>query len=185
MDDQDDLERAADIRPYALGDDGPLFEAARESVDDVYPWLPWCHPGYTRAEAVAWVEMQVERWGSGAEFQFVIVSPSGRFLGGCGINAVDHEHSYGNMGYWVRSSATGAGAATAAVRRVQRWAFENADLERLEIVVAVENTKSASVAERAGAVREGTLRARLRLHGRLHDAAVYSFVRADGPGPGN
>jgi RimJ/RimL family protein N-acetyltransferase len=35
------------------------------------------------------------------------------------------------------------------------------------------------VAEKAGARFEGVLRARLRLHGRTHDARMYSFVRGE------
>jgi RimJ/RimL family protein N-acetyltransferase len=170
------------IRPYALGDDGALFDAARESIAEVYPWLPWCHADYTRDEATSWVEMQIERYRARAEFQFVIRSADDRFLGGCGLNGISDEQKLANLGYWVRSSATGSGAAPAAVRLVRRWAFENTDLERLEIVVAVENTKSTRVAEKAGAVLEGTLRARLRIHGRSHDAFMYTFVRADGAG---
>jgi len=49
----------------------------------------------------------------------------------------------------------------------------------LEIVVSIVNIASLRVAEKAGAVREGTLRNRFLLHGFAHDAAVFSFVRKD------
>ena len=167
------------IRPYETSDAGPLFEAAVESIDDVHPWLPWCHPGYARYEAESWIALQLENWRSRTEFQFAVISTSGRFLGGCGINGINGEHKFANLGYWVRSSAAGAGAATAAVGKLRDWAIENTDLERLEIVVATGNVRSARVAEKAGASLEGTLRARLLLHGRSHDALMYSFVRTD------
>jgi RimJ/RimL family protein N-acetyltransferase len=53
----------------------------------------------------------------------------------------------------------------------------NTDLNRLEIVAAVENIPSQRVAEKAGAIREGIARSRLFLNGRFHDAAVFSFAR--------
>lgn len=165
------------IRPYEIGDVDALFEAACESSADVHPWLPWCHPDYARGEAEAWIALQVEAWRERTEFQFVITSPDDLFLGGCGLNAINEEHRFANLGYWVRSSAAGSGVATSAVHLLRDWAFANTDLERLEILVATANVSSARVAEKAGAVHEGRLASRLHIHGQAHDAFVSSFVR--------
>ena len=165
------------IRPYLSGDENALFEAASESVRRIHRFLPWCRPGYTFAEAAAWVERQVAAFPAGTEYDFVIVSPSGRFLGACGLNQLDTVNRRANLGYWVRTSAMRRGVATAAVRRVVEWAFANTDLGRLEIVVSTRNAASLKVAEKAGATREGVLRRRLVLHGRPHDAVMFSFVR--------
>lgn len=169
------------IRPYRLDDADRLFEAARESTRAVFPWLPWCHPEYKIEEAREWIGRQVEAFEQGAEFQFVVESAEGRFLGGCGLNLIDSTHRRANLGYWVRTSAAGRGVAAAAVRILARWAFAHTDLERLEIITVVENTRSQRVAEKSGALREGVARSRLRLHGRSHDAVVYSIVRSDPP----
>lgn len=165
------------VRPYVLGDAEALFEAATESVADAHPWLPWCHPGYALADARAWVEQQVAAFAAGLELDFAIVDPGGRFLGGCGVNQIVNRR--GNLGYWVRSSETGKGIAATAARLVARWAFENTDMERLEILVAVDNRRSLRVAEKVGAVREGVLRRRLCNEGTIHDAVVFSLVRGD------
>jgi RimJ/RimL family protein N-acetyltransferase len=68
--------------------------------------------------------------------------------------------------------------ATAAATRIRDWGFANTDLVRLEILVAVGNIASRRVAERAGAVYEGTLRSRLLVHGTRHDAAMYAFIKS-------
>lgn len=161
------------IRPYAVADIPALFEAARESVAEVHPWLPWCHPDYRIEESEEWVRSQVERFRTGAEYEFVIVDDKGRFLGGCGLNEVDREQRRANLGYWVRSTAAGRGIAPEAVRQLTAWARENTDLDRLEIVCAVGNHRSQRVAEKAGALREGLERGRLELHGRKVDAVVF------------
>jgi len=83
-----------------------------------------------------------------------------------------------SLGYWVRTSAAGRGVAPAAIRRLARFAFTETDLVRMEIVCAIGNTRSRRAAEKAGASREGVLRARLLLHGRPHDAVMYSIVRS-------
>ncbi len=165
------------IRPYA-GDDAPfLYEAATESVDTVYRWLPWCHPGYGLDEARAWVAEQTAAFAKGEEYEFVIVSPTGRFAGGCGIGLIDRINRRANLGYWVRSSEAGRGAATDAARLAAAWAFGHTDLIRIEILAAVGNVRSQHVAENVGAVREGVLRKRLLLHGVSHDAVLFSILR--------
>ena len=45
------------------------------------------------------------------------------------------------------------------------------------MLIAVGNVASRRVAEKAGAVYEGTMRSRLQVHGTRHDAAMYAFVR--------
>jgi ribosomal-protein-serine acetyltransferase len=165
------------LRAYEPDDAGALREAVRESVAEVFPWLAWCHAQYSMAEAVEWIRSRRQLAAEGREYTFAIVGDSGRFLGGCGINQINRIHKFGNLGYWVRSSATGRGVASEAVRQLADFAFQSTDLVRLEIVCAVGNERSQRVAVRAGAVREGLLRRRLVLHGQPVDAVMYSLVR--------
>jgi len=169
------------IRFFEEGDANALQQAARESTREVYPWLPWCHPGHSLDDARSWISKQVEARVCGTAFEFVIISLSGDFLGGCGLNHINETDRRANLGYWVRTSAAGQGVATAAVRALSTWAFTNTQLERLEIVAAAGNLRSQRVAEKAGAAREGVARSRLRLHEKFHDAVVYSIVRSSRP----
>jgi len=168
---------ACSLRPYEPGDAEALFEAARESVAEVFPWLAWCHAQYSMAEAVEWIRSRRQLAAEGQEYNFAIVGDDGRFLGGCGLNQINRIQKFGNLGYWVRSSTTGRGVATETVRQAADFAFQNTDLVRLEIVCAVGNERSQRVAARAGAVREGVLRHRLMIHGQPVDAVMFSLVR--------
>lgn len=165
------------IRPYVVEDAPALWAAARESQPAVFRWLEWCHPGYSLADAEWWCNSRAALTAAGQEYSFVICGPDGGFLGGCGLNQINRVHRMANLGYWVRTSATGRGVATEAVRQLRRFAFENTDLVRLEIVCAVGNQASQRVAEAAGALREGVLRSRLLLHGQPVDAVMHSLVR--------
>ena len=91
------------IRPYAESDVPLLFEAATESIDTVYRWLPWCRPGYTLDAARAWVAEQTAAFDERKEYEFVIVSPSGRLAGGCGIAFLDRTTRRANLGYRLLS----------------------------------------------------------------------------------
>lgn len=173
------------IRAYEAADADVLWEAARESVAEVSPWLPWCHAQYSRAEAVEWIRTRAPLAEAGQEYSFAIVGTDGRFLGGCGINQINPTHRFGNLGYWVRTSATGRGVATAAVRQVAEFAFRRTELVRLEIVCMVTNERSRRVAARAGAASEGVLRHRLLLRGQPVDAVMHSLVRGEGKADGD
>ena len=166
------------IRRYELDDAASVVEAVRKSLTDLQVWMPWCHSEYSIADSRSWLEQQVPAFDAGTAFEFAIVSTGGDYLGGCGLNQIDKVNHRANLGYWVRSSVTRRGVATAAVQLIHEWAFKNTDLLRLEIVVAKENAASHRVAEKAGAVREGVMRRRVLLHGVAHDATMFAFTRA-------
>jgi RimJ/RimL family protein N-acetyltransferase len=56
------------------------------------------------------------------------------------------------------------------------FGFKELKLNRIEILVAVDNLASQRVAAKVGAVREGVLRNRLLLHGKIHDAVIFSLI---------
>jgi RimJ/RimL family protein N-acetyltransferase len=166
------------IRPYRRGDEALLHEAARESLPEVSLWLPWCHANYSMADAVEWVGTRPAAFDRGEQYDFVIAGDKERFLGGCGLNRIDAENRTANLGYWVRTSATRRGVASAAIRRLADFAFSSTDLVRLEILAAVGNLASRRAAEKAGALREGILHDRLIVLGRPSDAVVYAILRS-------
>ena len=163
------------LRTYASDDASAFHAAAVESKRELIPWMPWCHDDFSLAEAEAWVARQSSP-GPKTEHEFLIVDNDGRFLGACGINQFDRLNCRANIGYWVRSSATGRGVATDAVRQMIEWARDNTDFRRLEILVATGNAASIRVAEKVGGVREGILRSRLFLQGRFHDAVLFAVI---------
>lgn len=166
------------IRPYTIDDVPDLFAAAVESIREVSPWLPWLHDD--RAAAREYIHGGPAAWNDGTDYSFCIRDEaSDHYLGGVGINTIRREERFGNLGYWVRSSATGRGVATAATRLAARFAFQETDLERLEIVIAVGNGASVRVAQKAGAHNEGVLRNRLRLRGEPVEAHMFSLIPSD------
>jgi RimJ/RimL family protein N-acetyltransferase len=168
------------LRLYGPDDVETLFQAVHESWPELSRWLPWCHADYDRDESVAWIESREAAWVNGEEYSFAIADPAtGRLLGGCGLNQFDHMRRRANLGYWVRSSETGRGLATMATQLLARFGFEVLRLERIEIVTAIGNQASQRVAEKAGALREGIARRRLRIHGVQHDAVCYSLIPED------
>ena len=96
-----------------------------------------------------------------------------------GLNFFNRVHQVANLGYWVRTSATGRGVATKAAHLVARFGFAQLGLHRIEILAAVDNIASQRVAEKVGAVREGVLRKRLLINGESLDAVMFSLLPED------
>lgn len=168
------------IRPHEVRDIDALFTAVRESIAEISPWLPWCHPDFSRDELAGFVEVSRKGWADGSQYQFAIfATATGSTLGGISLNHIAKSNRLANMGYWVRTSATGRGVASEAVRLVAAYGFRNLGLSRIEIAAIPENTASRRVAERAGAKFEAVVRNRLVMHGRAYDAALYSLVPGD------
>jgi ribosomal-protein-serine acetyltransferase len=168
------------IRPCDLKDAQRVYEAVRESIDEVSPWAPWCHPEYSIEDARTWLASLPDAWSNGTDYDFAVVDVhDGSFLGGCGLNQFNQVNNLANLGYWTRTSRTGQGIATAAVRLLARFGFEALKLKRIEIVAAVDNKASQRVAEKAGATREGVLRSRCVVRDRVDDAVMFSLLPED------
>jgi RimJ/RimL family protein N-acetyltransferase len=165
------------IRRYLLTDVDELFRAMLESRGEISPWMVWCHPDYSMDDASSWIQTTIAAHEAKTSFDFAIFDESGTFAGACGINRINPIDRFANLGYWVRTSQSGRSIAPAAVLKLAEWTFANTDLNRLEIVAAVGNTKSQRVAEKVGALREGVLRNRLLIGGAPTDAVMYSLVR--------
>ena len=89
---------------------------------------------------MSFVMARAEAWKNEDEYSFAVVdAKTGMFLGGVGLNQVNRVHQLCNLGYWVRTSCTGRGIASAAARLAARFGLEELKLQRIEIVVATGN----------------------------------------------
>jgi ribosomal-protein-serine acetyltransferase len=168
------------IRPFTAADIDAVYEAVRESIRELATWLAWCHPDYSKEETTAHILHSLEAWEQGDEFNFGIFdAETGAFIGGVGLNQINWQYRMANLGYWVRTSRAGRGVASMAARRVAEFGLEELGLQRIEIVVGIENRASQRTAEKTGARREGRLRKRLRTKGEPIDAVIYSFIAED------
>ncbi len=168
------------LEPYRIGDVERLYQAARESITEMSPWMSWCHADYSIEESRAWVESRAEAWEKGTEYDFAITdAKDGSFLGGCGLSHIAQANQIANLGYWVRTSRTKRGVASAAVRLLAQFGLGKLKLNRIEIMAAVGNKASQRVAEKVGATREGILRNRIVVHDRVYDVVMFSVIPKD------
>jgi ribosomal-protein-serine acetyltransferase len=168
------------LRPYRMFDALEVLLAVEESMSSLRPYMPWAYPGYSIVDSEAWIKSSMKGWSEGSAFEFAIIDPKdGSYIGGCGLNHINKIDQVANLGYWVRSSRHGKGFASRAAKLIIEFGINDLKLNRIEILAAVENIASRRTAEKAGGVEEGTLRHRIALPDKVHDAVLFSIIPGD------
>jgi len=131
------------LRPCWLSDVDAVYEAVRESVVELSTWMGgWWLVDYSVEECRNWLESQTEEWEQ-EKYSFAIIDlRDNRVLGGCGLSIRDKAFRIADLVYWVRTSRTKRGVATAATLLLARFGFNRLNLNRIEIVVSVDNKAS-------------------------------------------
>ncbi len=168
------------IRTFRAEDVEALYEAVIESIKEISPWMPWCHENYSMEESANYVLSREEAWRKEEDYSFAICdAETGLFFGVTSLNQFNRFYQFCSLGYWVRTSAAGRGVASRSARRVAQFGLQELELQRIQIVMDVENVASRRAAEKSGAKYEGILRKRLLVHKQPRDAFMYSLVAED------
>ena len=140
--------------------------------------MPW---PYTAADARAFLKRTRRDWADVTYVHLAIAEEqTDRIVGAIGLN-LHLDRQAGEAGYWIVAGDRGRGVAPAAVALLERWAFDELRLSRLELVIHVDNEASQSVAAKCGFSREGILRSFLLHRGVRADYWLYSRLPSDSP----
>jgi len=155
-------------------DDASAVTSACQDAEILH-WIPFVPRPYSRADADLYIGSCLA---SGDERRpFAIVErESGTLAGSIDMGVNSHQYR-GHIGYWVAAPARGRGICTRALRLLARWALDELELQRLELIADPDNVGSQRVAEKVGFHREGVLRAHLRHpDGRIRDSVMFSLL---------
>jgi RimJ/RimL family protein N-acetyltransferase len=162
--------------------DAPAIVAAIAD-GSVAKWIvgmPW---PYSDADARAFLKRARRDWAALTYIHLVITdAQTGRMVGAIGLN-LHLDREAGEVGYWVVPGDRGQGIAPAAVALLARWAFEELQLARLELIIHMDNQLSQAVAAKAGFSREGVLRSYLLHRGERADYWLFGRLPSDAGTP--
>lgn len=106
------------------------------------------------------------------------IEVNGEAAGGIGIERLsDVEHVSAEIGYWLGEAYWNRGVVTDALRLVTDEVFRTTDVMRIFALPFADNAGSVRVLEKAGYVREGTLRDSAIKDGQLRDQFLYAIYR--------
>lgn len=144
------------------------------------PWLPWVPELSSSSAAQRYIESSCGDWDASRALRFSIRDRQRRrLLGVVSLESLSHQNLAGDLGYWLRSDAGGAGLMTEAAGAVVVWAFRQLQANRVRVAASTENHRSLGVVRRLGFHFEGIARQAEYVHGRWLDHAVFGRLRGD------
>ncbi|HSG79414.1 MAG TPA: GNAT family protein [Acidimicrobiia bacterium] len=169
------------LRPFRRRDVEPLLDAVHASMPELRRWLPWAHPRYGRSDALRFIRDSSAAWAEGRAFDFAIrpQDEKGRHVGNISVWHTSRREQAAEMGYWIRSDAVRSGIATEAGARALQVAFEELELHRVTLRIAVGNRGSERVAEKLGFVQEGLLREEVLVRGEWLDHSLWGLLESE------
>jgi RimJ/RimL family protein N-acetyltransferase len=109
-----------------------------------------------------------------------IETETGEYIGNIGLEAIDWKNRCAELGIFIGEKAFwGQGYGTDAVRTLLRFAFEELNLNRVELRVFAFNERARRCYLHCGFVEEGRQRQAHYTEGRYHDVILMSILRAE------
>ena len=172
------------IRCYDPFADAPLLkECVDSSIDHLLPWMPWARfEPQTLEEKVELLRRFRANFDADADYPYgVFARDESRQLGGTGLHTRGGEAAL-EIGSFIRADSLRQGLATEVTAVLTRVGFERCGVERMDIQVDPENTRSIRIPEKLGYTLEGTLRRRLPPKsddGQRRDSLLFTMVREE------
>ena len=159
-----------------------FWEAARDSVDDIFRWIPYSVK--TPADFQKLVSKALAEQERGESVVFATVERgSGRVIGSTRFMNIDRANRHLEIGStWIVPAWQRTAVNTEAKYLMLRHAFEQWNCARVELKTDAMNQKSRAAILRLGAREEGTLRRHmLTWTGRMRDSVYFSILDSEWP----
>lgn len=134
-----------------------LHKLIESNKDHLKNWLAWVDD----MEDIENVKEFIEKTRQGFASEESITAGiwyENELVGVTGYNNIDWENKKANLGYWLDQDQQGKGIITSACKALVDNAFNNFNLNKVEIKCAEGNVKSRAIPERLGFVQEGVIR---------------------------
>jgi ribosomal-protein-serine acetyltransferase len=154
---------------FSLIDDNRLY---------LRKWLDFLDNMNTETAAQNFIAGCMQRNLAGKEWAYLILNNS-KAIGRVGLYKIDHEQKNAEIGYWIAEAEQGKGVITACCETIIAFAFNNLQMQRVELRCVTDNVASINVAKKLGFTHEATLRQAENLYGKFNDLHVFALLRAN------
>ena len=163
------------LYPLSVDDIFKIFNTLNDEREYMREWLPFVDATKEMEDTGNYVNYVL---GTG-EQQFTIYYKE-KFVGLAGFKDVDKDNRKTEIGYWLSQHAQGKGIMIQSIQRLIEYAFEEMNMNRVQIKVAIENKKSRKIPERLGFRVEGIERdGESLVDNQYTDIAVYSLLKRE------
>lgn len=158
-----------------------IFEIVDRERAYLREWLPWVDRTAQAADTLEFIKSTREQFANNDGLTAGIWHGD-EYAGTIGTHKIDWLNRKVEIGYWIASKFQGRGIISAACRLLIDDAFEEWELNRVEIHCAPANTKSCAIPKRLGFEFEGVLRQAQFVDGRYLDTNVFAMLAEDWKG---
>jgi len=166
------------LRAVEPDDAEPLFRLVDRNRTYLREWLPWLDFNRTAQHTASFIKRSMAQQDEGTGLVMLILEDA-EIKGVIGFNWIDPMHRACEIGYWISADAQHRGLVTRSTRAMVDCAFNELELNRVNISVALANTGSRAIPERLGFVQEGVEREAEWLYDHFVDHAKYAMLRGD------
>lgn len=170
------LDKKCVVERLELHHANELFQLIDKSRESLSAWLTF--PTYTHSvsDTITFIEKSLKRseanngYWSGIWYE-------GTLVGSIGLLYIDHTMRRTEIGYWLGKDYVGKGLMTNACKQLIRVAFDELNLQKIEIKVATMNTKSQAIPMKLGFTQEGIIRRDEWINNTFYDRMLYGLLK--------
>ena len=141
-------------------------------------WLPWVDGTRSVEDTSAFVRtLNIQRTSNGC-FGCVILYKR-QVVGTISFHLIDWSNRRVEIGYWLGAAFQGKGLMTKACKAMVAYAFDELQLNKVEIRCATGNTQSCAIPQRLGFTLEGIIRQAEWLYDHYVDLKVYGILESE------
>ncbi|MDA3868210.1 MAG: GNAT family protein [Salinivirgaceae bacterium] len=173
------IDKELELKQLEQNDSFRIFELIDAQREYLGEWLPFVAFTQTITDSEQFVNSVINASQECFEYVFSI-RKNNNFIGLIGFKDTDKLNRKTEMGYWLSERYQKQGIVTRCVDKLCQFAFNELEMNRIQVRCAVGNTSSANIPMRLGFTFEGIERDGELLSGnRFVDLEVYSKLKAD------
>ncbi len=157
---------------------GEYFALIERNRTYLQEWMPWAAYENSLEDIKAYMKHTLLQFANNEGLQTGIWHRN-RLVGSIGYSSLDWAGSKVEIGYWIDVSMQKQGLVTKACKLLVNYAFDQYQLNKVEIHCATGNTRSRAIPERLGFTQEGVIRQAEKCNGRYNDIVVYGMLASE------
>lgn len=141
-------------------------------------WLPWLDVNCSEEDSLNFINSSAQAYEKKEQIVWAIKFRD-KLVGVISFNEINWSTRTVQIGYWLAESETGRGLISKCVSTIEALAFDEMDIEKVEIRCAVENWPSRKIPKKLNYKLEGIIRRAENLYGQFVDHAVYGKLKIE------
>ncbi|WML52152.1 GNAT family protein [Neobacillus sp. PS3-12] len=166
------------LKLIELRDSERVFELTNKSRDYLRKWLPWLDITTRLEDTIEFIKGCLKGFAENKSLNTVIIF-NGEIVGVASYNNINWSNKTAYIGYWLGDEFQGKGIMTEVAKTLTDYAFNELNLNKVEIRAAVGNKKSRSIPKRLNFVDEGCIRQAEWLYDHYVDHVVYGILKEE------